>query len=167
MKDIDTIQRQLDRVLAFFPRVEARITGLFGVNTLILAICALNVSAEDLKLWYVSVPGALFVAALGTSYIYLFKANFPDVRGGEGSLIYFGEIRKRTEVGYRDEVIACSDEKYRNDLIGQTWRNADILCSKYEGVKKAIIATTISLVPLFIFLAATATIHGRIPFFKG
>ncbi len=109
MTDIETIQRQLDRVLAFFPRVEARITGLFGVNTLILAICALNVSAEDLKLWYVSVPGALFVVALGTSYTYLFKANFPDVRGGEGSLVYFGEIRKRTEVGYRNEVVACTD----------------------------------------------------------
>lgn len=167
MTDIEIIQRQLDRVLAFFPRVEARINGLFGVNTLIMAVCALNVTAEDLKLWYVSVPGALFVAAICTSYTYLFKANFPDVRGGAGSLIYFGEIRKRTEVGYRDEVVACSDEKYRDDLIGQTWRNADILCSKYEGVKKAIIATTISLVPFSIFLAATATIHGRVPFFKG
>ena len=31
MKDIDIIQRQLDRVLGFFPRVEARINTLFGV----------------------------------------------------------------------------------------------------------------------------------------
>ena len=88
MKDIDTIQRQLDRVLGFFPRVEARITGLFGVNTLILAICALNVSAEDLKLWYVSVPGAAFIALLGASYIYLFKADRPPPSGPRGLLVH-------------------------------------------------------------------------------
>lgn len=46
MKDLDIIQRQLDRVLGFFPRVEARINALFGVNTLILIIAALNVSAR-------------------------------------------------------------------------------------------------------------------------
>lgn len=44
MKDMDVIQRQLDRVLGFFPRVEARINSLFGVNTLILIIAALNLS---------------------------------------------------------------------------------------------------------------------------
>lgn len=61
MKDIDVIQRQLDRVLGFFPRVEARINGLFSVNTLILVIAAVNLSAGDLVLWYVTAPGAMLV----------------------------------------------------------------------------------------------------------
>ncbi|WP_262423149.1 hypothetical protein [Brevundimonas denitrificans] len=38
MKDMQTIERQLDRVLGFFPRVETRINALFGVNTVILAV---------------------------------------------------------------------------------------------------------------------------------
>ncbi len=48
MKDIEAIQRQQDRVLSFFPRVETRINGLFGVNTLIMVIAALNLSSGDL-----------------------------------------------------------------------------------------------------------------------
>src|SRR5690606_37943945 len=88
MNDIEVIQRQLDRVLGFFPRVEARINGLFGVNTLILAIGALNVSASDLKLWFVTVPGFFALAGLVASYAFLYRANFPDVKGGQGSLVY-------------------------------------------------------------------------------
>lgn len=167
MTDIDVIQRQLDRVLGFFPRVEGRINGLFGVNTLIFAISALNVSAADLKLWYVTVPGAALVAGLITSYVFLFQANFPDEKGGEGSLVYFKRIRERTEANYLAELLACSEADFRNDLIGQIWRNSDILCLKFGWVKKAIIATALSMVPFIIFLATTAAIHVRIPVFKG
>ena len=167
MTDIDVIQRQLDRILTFFPRVDARINGLFGVNALILVVSALNITAADLALWYVTVPGALLVAGLVTSYVYLFRANFPHDDGGEGSLIFFKRVRERTEAGYLTEFLACSDAKFRDDLIGQIWRNSEILCSKYNGVKKAIITTALTLVPFCIFLAATATIHGRVPLLKG
>lgn len=163
MKEIATIESQLDRILGFFPRVEARINGLFGVNTLILAVCALNISVDDLKLWYVTVPGTVAVLALIMSYVFLFRANFPDVRGGAGSLIYFAEIQKRTELRYLDEVLSCTVDNLRKDMIGQIWRNSQILCDKYIFVRKAIISTTVALVPLFIFLAATASLHVRIP----
>lgn len=96
MKDIDIIQRQLDRVLGFFPRVEARIATLFGVNTLILIIAALNLSAGDLRLWYVTVPVSALLIGLLVSYYHLFRANFPDDNGGEKSLVFFKEIQKRT-----------------------------------------------------------------------
>ena len=163
MKEITTIEAQLDRVLGFFPRIEARINGLFGVNTLILAVGALNVSVSDLKLWYVMIPGTVAVLALAMSYVFLFRANFPDVQGGAGSLIFFAEIQKRTEIGYLDQVLACSEDDFRKDMVGQIWRNSQILCGKYIHVKNAIISTTVALVPFFIFLAATASLHVRIP----
>jgi hypothetical protein len=163
VREITIIEAQLDRVLGFFPRIEARINGLFGVNTLILVVGALNISVSDLKLWYVTIPGTVAVLALAMSYVFLFRANFPDVRGGAGSLIFFAEIQKRTETAYLDEVLACSDDDFRKDMIGQIWRNSQILCDKYVNIKKAIISTTVSLVPLFIFLAATASLHLRIP----
>lgn len=163
MREIATIEAQLDRILGFFPRVEARINGLFGVNTLILAVGALNISVVDLKLWYVTIPGTVAILALTMSYVFLFRANFPDVRGGAGSLIFFAEIQKRTETGYLDEVLACSEDGLRKDMIGQIWRNSQILCDKYINVKKAIISTTVALVPFFIFLATTASLHVRIP----
>jgi hypothetical protein len=167
MNDIDIIQRQLDRVLGFFPRVEARINGLFGVNTLILAIGALNVSASDLKLWFVTVPGFFASVGLLASYAFLYRANFPDVRGGQGSLVYFAEIEKRTEANYQAELLACSDERFREDLVGQIWRNSQILCAKFVFVRNATIATTLSLLPFFIFLAVTASIHVRLPILNG
>ncbi len=163
MKDIDVIQRQLDRVVGFFPRVEARINGLFGVNTLILVIAAINLSAGDLRNWYVATPVALLAAGLLASYYNLFHANFPDDNGGEESLIFFRRIQERTEADYVAEFLDCSEEKFRNDLLGQVWRNACILCVKYTRVKRAIVATAVSIVPFSVFLVTTATIHNRIP----
>ncbi|GAA0675177.1 MULTISPECIES: Pycsar system effector family protein [Sphingomonas] len=166
MNDTATLQSQLDRVLAFFPRVDARINGLFGVNTLVLAVGALNVAAPDLRQWYVTIPGVLALIALLLSYAFLFRANFPDVRGGAGSLVYFVEIQKRTESVYQSEVLGCSDDDYRKDLIGQIWRNSQILCDKYTYAKKAIICTSAALLPFALFLATTATLHVRIPIVK-
>lgn len=167
MKDIDIIQRQLDRVLGFFPRVEVRINALFGVNTLILIIAALNVSAGDLRLWYVTIPGSLLLVGLLVSYYHLFRANFPDDNGGEKSLIFFKEIQKRTEANYIAEFLDCSEATLRNDLLGQVWRNSCIVCQKYQRVKLAIIATAISIAPFVIFLVITGSIHSRVPLLNG
>lgn len=167
MKDIDVIQNQLDRVLGFFPRVEGRISTLFGANTLILAIAALNLSAGDLRLWYVVMPALILISALLVSYFHLYKANFPDVTGGEGSLVFFKEVQKRTEANYLANFLACSEDDYQKDLLGQVWRNSCILCDKYERVKHAIKATAFSIIPFIIFLAVTGTLHGRIPVLQG
>lgn len=167
MKDIDIIQRQLDRVLGFFPRVEARINGLFGVNTLIFVIAAVNLSAGDLRLWYVTASGAILVVGLLISYYHLLKANFPDDNGGENSLVFFKRIQERSEANYIKEFLDCSEAKFRDDLLGQVWRNACILRVKYTRVKLAIIATALSVIPFVIFLMITATIHDRIPLLQG
>lgn len=163
MKDLEVIERQLDRVLGFFPRVESRISGIFTFNSIILAISALNITAQDVKLWYVCVPAIAILAALLCSYFHLFHANFPDIKGGEGSLIFFAEIKKKTEANYRDDLVGCTEEKLRNDLIGQIWRNSQILCAKYEGVRSAIFWSGLAMIPFVLFLIATAVVHGRIP----
>lgn len=167
MKDLDIIQRQLDRVLGFFPRAEARINTLFGVNTLILIVAALNLSAGDLQLWYVTIPGSLLLVGLLVSYYHLFRANFPDDNGGEKSLVFFKEIQKRTEANFIAEFLECSETTLRNDLLGQIWRNSCIVCQNYLRVKQAIIATAISTANFVILLVITGTIHTRIPMLGG
>lgn len=157
------IERQLDRVLGFFPRVETRINGLFAFNSIILTLIAVNLTAPDIALWYVMIPAIVTGVGLSFSYYFLFKANFPDTKGGEGNLVFFVEINKRSETDYRDALLACSEERYRDDLIGQIWRNSQILCAKYQGVRFAIVATALSIVPFLWFLIATAVTHGRIP----
>lgn len=163
MKEVDVIERQLDRVLGFFPRVETRINGLFAFNSIILTLIAVNLTAPDIALWYVMIPAIVTGVGLSFSYYFLFKANFPDTKGGEGNLVFFVEINKRSETDYRDALLACSEERYRDDLIGQIWRNSQILCAKYQGVRFAIVATALSIVPFLWFLIATAVTHGRIP----
>lgn len=166
MKDLSTIETQLSRILGFFPRVETRIATVFAIDMALLVVSALNLGPGDLKLWYVTVPAVFTLLAVLLSSLFLYQANFPKVEGGEGSLTYFAAIRKRTEANYIREYLACDEEQYRLDLLGQVWRNSEILCDKYVKVKHATITTAVALVPFIIFVAATAIEHGRIPIFK-
>jgi hypothetical protein len=163
MTDLDVIEAQLTRVLNFFPRVDTKAAGLFTVNSAILTIGSLNLSTGDLKLWYVTVPGVFALLLLAASYAYLYRCNFPDLKGGQGSLIYFGEIQRRTESTFIADYEAVSDDAYRRDMLGQVWRNSQILCQKYQALAWAIRATLAALLPFAVFLAATAMQHSQLP----
>jgi hypothetical protein len=166
MKDLDVVDSQLARVLGFFPRVDTKVAGLFTVDSAILTIAALNVQAGDLRQWYVAVPGVLLLLGLLGSYAFLYRANFPQMGGGQGSLVYFAEIRKRTEGTYVAEFEAADADAYRTDMLGQVWRNSVILCEKYQAVSIAVRLTLATLLPFAVFLAMTAVEHSRFPVLK-
>ena len=167
MNDLQVIEAQLARVLSFFPRVDTKVAGLFTVNSAILTISALNVEAGDLSRWYIAVPGVFLILGLIASFGYLYRCNFPDLKGGEGSLVFFGAIRKRTETQYTTEFEAVSDADYRSDMLGQIWRNAHILDDKYNAVAMAIRMTLATLGPFTIFLVMPAIEHTRLPVMHG
>ena len=157
------IEQQLDRVLNFFPRVDTKAAGLFAVNAAVLTIASINVQAGDLKLWYVAIPGVAMLIGLAISYTFLYRCNFPDLKGGQSSLIYFAEIQKRTETIYLRDYAAASQDDYRKDLLGQVWRNSQILCQKYTAIAWAIRSSVLTLIPFAIFLVMTAITHSRVP----
>ncbi|MGE6694715.1 Pycsar system effector family protein [Sphingobium limneticum] len=163
MQNLDIIERQLDRVLGFFPRVDTKAGGLFAVNAAMLTIAAINVQAGDLGLWYIAIPGVLMLVGLAVSYTFLYRCNFPDLKGGQGSLIYFAEVQKRTESVFLKDYEAASDDVYRQDLLGQVWRNSQILCQKYTAIAWAIRSSVLTLLPFAIFLTMTAIRHSRFP----
>ena len=167
MKDIDVTEAQLSRVLGFFPRVDTKVGGLFTVNSAILAISAANVQAGDLKQWYIAVPAVFLALGLVASYTFLYRCNFPDLKGDPNSLIYFAAIQNRTESAFIAEYEAVTDDAYRADMLRQVWRNSVILCEKYRAVAVAIRSTLATLLPFAIFLTMTAIEHSRIPFLKG
>lgn len=167
MRDIERAEGQLDRILGFFPRVEARITALFAAVTVILGFSALNIGYSDLTKWYVSIPAVLLVLILCCAYYFLYKANFPDIQGGHDSIIYFSEIQKRTERMYIEKYEETSDDDYRRDLLGQVWRNSQILSEKYKNIKYAIYCLAASMVPFVVVLTASALINSRLPLLKG
>jgi TctA family transporter len=167
MKNLTVIEAQLTRVLGFFPRVDTKIAGLFTVNSAILTISALNVEAGDLKQWYVTIPGVLMVVGLLASYFFLYRAHFPNLNGGQGSLIYFSTISDRTEANFITEYEAATDAQYRSDMLGQIWRNSHILCEKYKAIAIAVRITLATLLPVAVFLIMTAIEHSRVPVVNG
>lgn len=163
MQDLNTIEDQLTRTLGFFPRVDAKASGLFAVNTAILTVGILNVKLPDLAIWYVGTPAAIALVTLVASYVFLYRCNFPDLTGGNSSLLYFAEIQKRTEPVYISEYLAADDDGYRRDMLGQVWHNARILCAKYKAIAAAIRLTLASLVPFGALLAAESYVHAAMP----
>ena len=167
MKDLNIVEAQLTRVLSFFPRVDTKAAGLFTINSAILTVSALNVEANDLLRWYIAVPASLLAIGLIASYTFLYKCNFPELEGGQDSLVYFSAIKKRTELKYKAEFEAISEADYRADMLGQIWRNSHILAEKYKAIAIAIRITLATLIPFAIFLVMTATEHTRLPIVGG
>ncbi len=149
--DMDTKEQiaaassQLDRVLGFFPRADSKISALFALNVGMLTVLVLNFSAKDVDAWHLMLLGGLVVVGLGASLVLLYTASFPQLAGGEQSLVYFREIAKRTESNFIEETKQCDPKKQLADLLGQVWRNSQILRMKYDRTKWAFIATAVTL----------------------
>jgi hypothetical protein len=166
-KDIrDVSAKQLDRVLGFFARVEAKASFLFAINTTLLALIALNLRKSDLVLWYVMVPGLAAVLLLVVSLWFIYQCHFPKLDGGSGSLVYFAEIAKRTEAKFISECEGVDEKDLIKDYLGQTWRNAQILTAKFSHVKTAFTLTGLALLPWFAFLVATSITNAQAPLLR-
>jgi len=153
---------QLDRVLGFFPRVDAKASAIFAIDTALLALLCLNLHLSDLTTWLVA-PAIVAALIVTVSLYFVFVCSFPHLAGGEDSLIYFREIAKRTETTYIDQARKSGEDALLKDILGQVWRNSKILKIKFDAVKSATILTLIALVPWLFFLAASATYHGQVP----
>lgn len=105
--------------------------------------------------------GAFLIIGLIASFTFLYKCNFPELEGGQGSLVYFAAIKGRTESTYKAEFEAVSDADYRADMLGQIWRNSHVLADKYKAIAMAIRLTLATLVPFTVFLVMTAIEHSR------
>jgi hypothetical protein len=135
---LEAASTQLDRVLGFFPRVETKISALFAVDVAMLALLAINASAKDGSVWYLALFYGLAVLALGVSIWFLYQASFPRLEGGGNSLVYFKEIARRTEASYIKEMRGCEVDHFADDVLGQVWRNSEILTAKFHGVPSSL-----------------------------
>jgi hypothetical protein len=88
------------------------------------------------------------------------------LKGGANSLIYFREIAKRTETRFIDDFIAQAEDAHTRDLLGQVWRNSEILKMKYDALKIAFVLSALALIPWVIFLALAAVAHSGGLIFK-
>src|SRR5437660_9840787 len=127
---------QLDRVLAFFPRADAKGSVLLAVDTGMLAVLASNSPPSSSFDWIILIT-LLPVLLLGMSLWHLYMGAFPSLKGGHDSLIYFREISNRTEYRFIEEFIAQLDEARLKDVLSQVWRNSEILREKFDHISSA------------------------------
>lgn len=158
---LENARGQLDRVLDFFPRVDAKFSVVLAVNTGMLAFLVGHVPPPQvLNWWEIAIPIAT-VFLLGISFWFLYKGAFPNLRGGSSSLVYFREIAGRTEAKYIEEFAKQSTSDHAKDLLGQAWRNSEILKEKFNCLKLAFIFLALAIPPwvvaLVIFSAKTIT----------
>src|SRR4051794_15423554 len=96
-QSIEASRDHLDRTLAFFPRVDTKASVVLAVDTSMLAL--LTTKTFPIVIWHWSyIPTGLAILCLGISLWYVYKEGFPTLEGGEGSLLYFREVAKTTEV---------------------------------------------------------------------
>jgi hypothetical protein len=90
---------------------------------------------------------AIALLLIGASVWFLYRGAFPQLKGGTASLVYFREIARRTEhqfiEGFKDQ----TEEQRINDLLGQVWRNSEILTKKFDAMKVSFILVAIAIVP--------------------
>ena len=143
---VEAAAAQLDRVLAFFPRADAKGSVLLAVDTGMLAVLASN-SPPSSSFDRIILITLLPVLLLGISLWHLYVGAFPSLKGGHDSLVYFREISKRTESRFIEEFVAQSDEARLKNVLSQVWRNSEILKDKFDHISSAFNWMALAIFP--------------------
>lgn len=152
-KQIESAEKNLERILSFFERVESRSSVIFAINTAMLAFLAANCpSLKTFTEWYMYIV-ILPLILIAISFWNLYKCNFPKLKGGPSSLLYFREICRRTKSNYISEFKNLSDTNYLQDLLTQAWRNSEILSEKFSHLKYAYQSLALAIAPWVISLS--------------
>jgi hypothetical protein len=166
MSTKDNAEKLLNLVLDFFPRADAKASFLFALDSGLLGFLAINVRPEDFRTWFLILSGVAAVLTIAAGLWFVFHCSFPALKRGTDSLIYFREIARRTEATFIHEFAKRNDENHTRDLLGQVWRNSEILTAKYDAIKIAFILTGVALLPWTLFLALAAVTHSGGLIFK-
>jgi hypothetical protein len=160
---LEVAERQLDRVMGFFPRIDSKVSALFAIVSAQVAFAAINITIDDLRSWWIAIPAVAFVICIVWSIGRLYQCTFPSLTGGHASLVYFKEIAKVTEGEYLDRYQKLDEETLRRDVVGQIWRNSEIVSAKYAYLRQATIATMVSILPWALLLLGTSMVHWKLP----
>ena len=146
-KLLSSSENLLALVLGFFPRADAKNSVVLAVDTAMVGYLAAHIPPlNSLTPWECVGPVLTFVLQ-GISIWHLYKGAFPTLEGGGGSFVYFREIAKKTEAKFIDEFTQQSEGAYVRDVLGQAWRNSEILSEKFEHLKTAFAMLACAVVP--------------------
>jgi hypothetical protein len=148
---------QLGLIQSFYPRVDGKISTLLAIETGMLAAMAAGVPGWPTLCGFSIATASITVLIIGVSFWFLYRGAFPRLKGGgETSLIYFRTIAKRTENQFMRDYKEQSHDSLADDVLGQVWRNSEILCAKYASLKWAFVTLGCAIVPWLITLGLFA-----------
>lgn len=155
--DVKEAREQLNLILGFFPRIDAKFPIVLGLDVGMLGVLAAKVPGDLTTVnpvaWWLA--GA-FCVALVFSLVQLFRGSFPNVKGGQESIVFFGHISKMREQKFIDDFGAMTPETLATELLGQAWRNAAILSDKISALRWSYLFMVVAAIPWALSLAELA-----------
>lgn len=146
-------REQLNLVLGFFSRVDAKASVVLAINTGMLAVLASNAPPLHKMSVLAQVVAITSVLVVTVSLWFLYRIAFPSLSGGHRSLVYFREIANRTESNFIEEFNQQDEASRTKDVLGQVWRNAEILKKKFDALKVAFILMAVAILPWMVAVA--------------
>ena len=144
---------QLTLVLSFFSRVDAKASVVLAIDTGMLAVLASNASPVHLMTPTSIIASVATILTIAGSFWFLYKVSFPVLHGGHESLVYFREIANKREARFIDDFIAQNEDARLRDLLGQVWRNSEILKLKFHSLRWAYVLMALGVIPWVISVA--------------
>lgn len=154
---ITACKDELNLVLSFFPRVESRSSVVLAIDTGMVAFLATNAPPLSALSKCMSIASVVTVLLLSASFAMLYRGSFPTLKGGDASLVYFREIAKHREHDFIEKFSAQNNKHYAHDLLGQAWRNAQILSIKFDCLKWAFTLMALAIPPWIVSIVLFAS----------
>ncbi len=155
---------QFNVVLQFFPRADAKMSTLLGINIGMLAFLGTNVPPFQqwtLALW-IACPLALVL--MGISLLYVYKSSYPAIIADKRSLIFFNDIAAYGE----DDFIAKFRQEflkdYTDDMLRQIWCNSEILRERFHHLQQGYKALALAVAPWLLTLMFSANLTHALKF---
>lgn len=151
---LEAAERQFDRIQEFFPRIDSKVSSIFAIASGEIAVASF-ISLKNLHAWWMLVPGALFLGAVGWTVYNLYRCTFPTMRRSPDSLIYFNEIIELEREEFVERFTGVSEAELKRDFARQTWHTSLIASKKFSYLKQATAAAMLSLIPWAALLIAS------------
>ena len=152
---LEATERQFERVQAFFPRIDAKVSSIFAIASGEMAVASF-VAVKNLHAWWMLLPGSLFLFAIGWTVYNLYHCTFPHLKRSPDSLIYFHEIIRLSREEFVERFTSASEDELKRDFARQTWQTSVIAAKKFAYLKQATMAAMLSLIPWGWLLIASA-----------
>jgi len=146
---IDKSEKTLSLQLEWVRVADAKVPPIFAINIAMLGVVVALIKTNSNWTLCESILTSFCLLLLVTSTCCLALSMFPRLSGPKKSNIFFGGITKKTEKVFIEELKCESDSDYENDVLAQTYRNAEIAGEKFKFIKYSFI-TSFASVPFWL-----------------